>query len=112
MSKQLRELAKCILNHPDFASVSAAIELAELVMADSPEDDDEPVDVEWLASLGFKVYDHGLAYLAKANLNIHVAKEMAYIELLHDNMKLPHLRTRGDVRRLARALRVELGEKR
>lgn len=73
------------------------------------EDDAKPVDEEWLRSIGFlPVVEHlelscGVAYLDEFRLKWMIAARHFWFS----GLVLPHIQTRGDVRRLLSALGVK-----
>lgn len=119
-NNELRVIAKeVITNHERLAVSSAqryALKLAVAWIAEHPEDDETLVDVAWLVRCGFRIDDSG-DFLWINNLKSGNAFDLQYWPSLNrwlmanfDSEVKVALSTRGDVRRLARALRVELGE--
>lgn len=120
MSKQVREAAQRIIDHLDHFVHPATNDVRALLwawLADHPEDDELPVTVEWLQSVGLtkQWYDDAWGsnqYGEEIGIAICVPSggvmlaTNGYITAPKD-LACP---TRGDVRRLARGLQVELGE--
>jgi hypothetical protein len=108
-------------NYGDLDSVTAAYDvLAEAWLAEHPADDEQSIDTKWLLSLGFEWNENETSdYLWVNNPKSGNKFDLIYLPtscvwLLSDeiNELTVDIRTRGDVRRLARALKVELGEQR
>jgi hypothetical protein len=117
MSKEVREAAQDILDcfacgRPDLAKLGSLRKLAEAWLAEHPEDDDDGLSVEWLLSVGFTPgnFDSMQIYHTTELLRIIVGGNESERWLRVGAALICTSPTRGDVRRLARALRVELGE--
>ena len=104
---------------PDHGAMSAeaAIEAAEKYLAEHPADDDEPVTVEWLESVGFRKTSSTDEALGGPSHHInYVTKWVAfgpgisewYVTEYGNSVFLPTPKTRRDVRRLCKALGIEL----
>jgi hypothetical protein len=128
MSKEVREAAQKILsemnnlieaNHASRFDLKIKL-LAEAWLAEHPEDDDEEPSEEWLEKVGFKEDDTDTGKFMW--INNHKSGNKFDLQYWYevdcwmiadaDNEIEVYLATRGDVRRLARALLVELGEQR
>lgn len=106
MSKQVREAAQYLLDHVQFSLDDGPtrfdaklVELCRAWFAEHPEDDDdEAVNFEWYQSVAEWLCDE-----------CNLVAGVGYWKLYSGKMMVADEATRGDVRRLARALRVELG---
>jgi hypothetical protein len=123
MSKQVREAAQRIIdfNVRNGQELGDDTTVCRAWLAEHPADDENPVDVEWLISVGFKWSneDIGEGYLWINNLKSGNKFDLIYLPtscvwLLSDeiNELTLDVRTRGDVRSLAKGLKIELGETR
>lgn len=89
------------------------IKVADLCLCEHPADDDEPVTEEWLRSVGAIVIRETAAF---GMLTLELGGLLCWRRhdretfYLTDMRKLPHIKTRGDVRRLCRALGIPLNE--
>lgn len=121
MSDELKAAAERVLMARDrkgYITYSDAFKLAEARLA---ENDATPIDETWLREAGFTFpaklpgcEQHCYAPLTSGSptsrLHIGLRKDgvaFAYVSAVD----LPHIKTRGDVRRLCRALGIELKEK-
>lgn len=102
-----------IYHHQNFAAIAAGV--CDAYLAEHPADDETPVDVEWLE----KVAPHGWATDAMGNSELWIGPARWHDFTTGGAMLIDHgprcpggwcLRTRGDVRRLARALKIDLKE--
>jgi hypothetical protein len=109
--EQVRELAERIVSSRD-PNRHDAFMLAEAWLAENPEDSDTLVDVEWMATCKAISHDENSRYWWTIESCVRFKIRDEGIELWVDGYLITANPTRGDVRRLARALRVELGEKR
>lgn len=122
--KQVREAISRIIESIDSRFSQAEGDDIQILigawLAEHPEDDDQSIDTKWLLSVGFEWNENETSdYLLINNTNGGNKFDLVYLPtscvwLLSDevNELTLDIRTRGDVRRLARALRVQLGEKR
>lgn len=83
-------------------------------LAEHPADNDEPVTVEWLASVGFTIDVHQSVKVT-ADLFLVYRGGGWFLASGADTIKsaavdLPDYKTRSDVRRLCAALGIELNE--
>ena len=135
-AERLRQVYENARNHdscwisrvyePDFTGKSRESDyqrdrdiVTQAYLAEHPADDDEPVTEEWLLSIGFELTREGLpfhreidGYLKPSPGNLLQPGESAYDWKLEPpaNNLLAVLFTRGDVRRICRALGIELKE--
>ena len=88
----------------------ALLAIGTAYLAEHPADSDEPIDEAWLRAVGFESWTE----FSKADLAIddcvRWAAEYRVISLIDAGRDLPHLKTRGSVRLLCRALGIELKE--
>ena len=84
-----------------------------LCLAEHPADDDEPVTEEWLRSVGFCDTEY-MSSLENGPLEYVLEEEVYFPEnwILNggDPPESMSIKTRGDVRRLCRALGIQLNE--
>lgn len=124
MSDDLRAAAKRLVegefseNYPKFMATTFGLAdgflLARAYLADNPDDDDEPVTMEWWKSL-----NNDTRFLCQDTYTLQLKDDLIFVmeaEVgLEDCVTFPipmsHVRTRGDVRRLCKALGIELKEK-
>ena len=78
--------------------------LADEYIADHPADDDETVTAEWLDVLGFEYGNLSGLYIRNPRWSRYETPTNFFTKVV------PHPKTRGDVRRLCRALGIELKE--
>jgi hypothetical protein len=121
---QAREAAQRVIEAIDSDTVCIKredlIDVCRAWLAEHPADDEQSIDTKWLLSLGFEWNENETSdYLWVNNPKSGNKFDFVYLPtscvwLLSDeiNELTLDVRTRGDVRRLCRALRVELGEKR
>lgn len=109
---------------PSFGHPSRQMEDWEIIaaayLAEHPEDDDVLVTEEWVASLHPPRYweagaeyswpSVSLCYAVEVPGNSLVCCQGFYIDGRISPIPLSHIKTRGDVRRLCRALGIELKE--
>jgi len=92
---------------------SAAVEMARHVLATVKPDDDEPVTADWLRPLCIEVSEYGsywvLADLADHN-RVTCIKWSCGFHLKVGGVSVADRATRGDVRRLCAALKIDLKE--
>lgn len=87
--------------------------LAAAYLDEHPADDDELVIEEWLRSVGFVDEDHEWLTLFPDDSDCRVTYDRQNGEIkvetvIAEGFRLPHVKTRGDVRLLCRALGIEL----
>lgn len=116
MSKEVREAAQRVIKHlgdslNSGATVGDMHDVCRAWLAEHPEDSDEAVTAEWLNATDLKLLEFGDWAIAD-NIKIAECMDGKYRAIIGDSSIELVMATRGDVRRLARALRVELGEKR
>lgn len=119
MSKQVREAAQRVIKHlgdslNSGATVGDMYDVCRAWLAEHPDDDDTLVDVAWMdkcEKLFTNDADDGVVYFDRCE-GIEICISGSDIVLMFCGVTLIESPTRGDVRRLARGLRVELGEKR
>lgn len=104
---ELRAAADRFLAFDGTGNVMAeAFLLANAYVAEHPADDDEPITVEWLCVMGWELTD---TRLELGPLSWHGFDNTMRIDC--DILtSLPHITTRGDVRRLCKVLGIELKE--
>lgn len=120
--EQVREAAETVRQYKKsrfaFAKVCKEIDayeaLAEAWLAANPEDSETLVDVAWCKTLKGWVTDltNTLFWKSYGQGSFVIDFNQAAPSLWNRDHKVCDNPTRGDVRRLARALRVELGEQR
>lgn len=77
---------------------------AQIALREHPADDDEKVTAEWLDVLGFEYGNLSGLYIRNPRWSRHETPTNVFTKVV------PHPETRGDVRRLCRALGIELKE--
>lgn len=104
MIDELRAAAKLLVSKNTISNRydNAGVMLAKAYLTEHLLDDDEPVTEEWLETIGF---DHG--YLDADYWVIECRK----LALRLNSYPVKENPTRGDVRRLCKALGIELKEK-
>ena len=81
----------------------------DLLLAERPPDDDEPVTEEWLLSVGFN--DRGVGEFVRDSLLVTRSPRYGWLYSVGAGSRLGNGNmTRDDVRRLLEALGVELNE--
>lgn len=86
--------------------------VAELYLAEHPEDDDDTVTEEWLRSVmsdaqkSLELSCNGLTF----GVSWYVHKWLCYVRQDDEHVELGEVKTRSDVRDLCRALGVSLDE--
>lgn len=122
-TNELRETANRVRNVPPHIEICSAvfrdiIGLANAWLAEHPEDDEQPVDEAWLRSVGFDgnldpdmkmtirppLFGRAFHYLR------HTQVSFIHGQWFANGMGCEQCKTRGDVRRLCRALGIELKE--
>ena len=89
--------------------------LANEWLAEHPEDDEKPVDAEWLTEVGFMPQsDHAATRRVARNANLQLVawgdgEWFAYELETGDGFQIPIPATRGDVRRLCKCLGITIG---
>lgn len=108
------ELASELLEeHPDHGGrceFCCAAKVVNAWLAEHPSDDDEPVTEEWLREIGFTYDDEWGATYIYGYKTFPLWYEDLCGEWGWGEAELPSPKTRGDVRRLCRALGIELKE--
>jgi len=114
MSKSLafaaERLIKQTVNYPQFC-----YDLANAYLAEHPADDEEPISEEWLHSVGFEddragTPTAGALHIRHAPLPKMDSDEEYPAHACVRSFPIPVPKTRGDVRRLCRALGIALKE--
>ena len=101
-SKHVKGTAGLEVKWPMWLKVQAVV---QSYLAEHPADDDEPIDWNWLRKIGFQDMETGL------ESQDHVVIVNAWgMDFTVCNGK-PKPETRGDVRRLAKVLGIELKER-
>ena len=96
-----------------------AVRLADAYLAEHPADDEQEVDYEWLLKIGFNTFDepHCLS-IKKGDVRVVWIIKGQWLRICISQMNGPkyaatdivHRPIRGDVRRLCKALGIELKE--
>ena len=115
----LRECALRVVNHWRPGDVDDAYRVCRDWLTDHPSDDDEPVTEEWL-ELNATAYHGPIRQYSFGNISslrvlFWPSHELRYesgwfVEAGPEMKPIADQRTRGDVRRLCRALGIELKE--
>ena len=117
MSNELREAAKLVCSKSHTANTQyedAALRLARKYIAEHPEDDEEPKTREWLVSLPGAIPNGQYCYFQcwkSANFRLIVQSDLGFVICAFGQsirLKDEWTKSRGDVRRLCKALGIPL----
>jgi hypothetical protein len=105
-----RELENCLCGGGNSKSWQFTQSLAKMILAEHPADEDELWDGPWLLSVGFRQGNISLWWFSP-DLQLEIGDKTAVISDVASNKAVIRKpTTRGDVRRLCAALKIQLKE--